>query len=270
MWIDSHCHLQDDGFASDLPEVIARAKAAGVDTIVLATSNVEDSAVAVDLALEHGLYTTVGIHPHDASSYNGDSLGELESLVRSANKRARLKGRDNVVVAFGELGLDYHYDFSPRDVQREVFYAQLTLAKTLELPIVFHLREAFQDFFNLVEQAQREQLFLDDTPGVVHCYSGSAEFAKRLLPFGFLFGFDGPLTFKNAKTPLEVVDSLPADRLVLETDAPYLTPVPFRGKRNEPSYVPHIGAKMAEIKKMSPEAMAAITTKNAKRLFRIR
>ena len=269
VWFETHCHLQDDRFKDDLPDVVARAKAAGVSSIVLATSNVPDSRTAVELALEHGLYCTVGIHPHDASTFDQDSREELEQLVRYADRQAEELGRDKVVVAIGEICLDYHNDYSPRDVQRRVFSEQMELAAKLGLPLVFHVREAFQDFFTLIEEAKNDQLFLQEDPGVVHCYSGSVEFAERLLPFGFLFGFDGPLTFKNAKTPVAVAKHLPLERLVIETDAPYLTPVPHRGKRNEPAFIPYIGEKMAEIRQIATEEVARITTENAIRLFRL-
>lgn len=268
-WIDTHVHLQDERYADDLDDVLARAKAAGVDQIILATSNVEDSKYTVELALEHGLYTTVGVHPHDAKTWHEHSLSELEELVLSAKEASRRRGRDPVVVAIGEIGLDYHYDFSPRDIQREVFYEQMKLSKKLALPLVFHVREAYKDFLDLIDRAKKEDLFLDTYPGVLHCYSGSKETAKRLLPYGFMFGFDGPITFKNAMKPLEVVRALPLDRLVLETDGPYLTPVPFRGKRNEPSYLPYIGEKVAALKNVEIETVASQTSDNARKLFRL-
>ena len=269
-WIDTHVHLQDDRYDDDLEAVLERAKEASVEKIVLATSSLEDSKYTVELALKHGLYSTIGIHPHDAKTFNDSSIDELRDLAKWAENEAEARGRDPVVVAVGEIGLDYHYDFSPRDKQRHVFYEQMKLAKELNLPIVFHLREAFKDFLDLIEKAKEEDLFLAEYPGIVHCYSGSVETAKLLMPYGFMFGFDGPITFKNARQPIEVVDWLPLDRLLVETDGPYLTPVPYRGKRNEPAYLPYIGEKMAEIKGVSVEQIAKETTRNAKNVFRLR
>ena len=269
MWFDTHCHLQDDDYALDRAEVIAHAHAADVTSICLATSNVLDSRVAVGLALKYDLYTTVGIHPHDAKTYDEAAYVDLKQLVIEANQEAVEAGRDPVVVAIGEIGLDYHYDFSPREQQKTAFIAQLRLAHELGLPVAFHLRDAFGDFYEIVTWAKEHGLFLAEDAGVVHCYSGSPEFAMQLEPFNFIFGFDGPVTFKNAKQPLAVVAQLPLERIVLETDAPYLTPTPYRGKRNEPAYIPYIGAKIAEIKAVPVEQVKMVTTANARRLFRL-
>jgi TatD DNase family protein len=269
IWFDSHCHLQDERYAGDLEEVLARAKAQGVEDILLAASNVEDAGVACKLALRYGLYCSAGVHPHDAKSWNDKSGAELKMLIAEANGEAKSQGRDRVVVAIGEIGLDYHYDFSPRDVQRSVFRKQLELAHETGLPLIFHMRESFADFYDILKQAEADGILLKQDAGVMHCYSGSKESAKLLSSFNLLFGFDGPLTFKNAKKPVEVVESLPLELLLLETDAPYLTPVPHRGKRNEPSYLPLIGQVMAEVKGVSAETIAEVTRSNARRLFRL-
>ncbi|NCC75105.1 MAG: TatD family deoxyribonuclease [Clostridia bacterium] len=260
-WIDSHAHLQGKPYAQDLVEVLARSHATGVHTMLLPGTDLADSQTAIDLALRHpgqGLVVSVGVHPHDAKSLTPDGLSQLRELV--------LQHRSHPVVAIGEIGLDYHYDFSPRDVQRDVFRAQLELAQELDLPVIVHDREATADCLSVIAEVAAKRP-LREIPGVFHCYSGSVETAVILLKMGFYLGFDGPITFKNARKALEVIASCPHDRLVLETDSPYLTPVPHRGHRNTPEYIPLIGAKVAEIWGCDLAEVAVQTTANARKLF---
>jgi len=260
-WIDSHAHLHSKPYAQDLVEVLACSHAAGVRTVLLPGTDLEDSQAALNLALHHpdlGLVVSVGVHPHDAKSLTPDSFQKLRELA--------LQHRGHPVVAIGEIGLDYHYDFSPRDVQRDVFRAQLELAQELDLPVIVHDREATADCLAVIAAVAARHPFRA-VPGVFHCYSGSVETAAILLHQGFYLGFDGPITFKNARKALEVIAACPRDRLVLETDSPYLTPVPHRGHRNSPEYIPLIGAKVAEIWGCDIAEVAAQTTANARKLF---
>lgn len=269
IWFDTHSHLQDEDFAQDLQEVLARAREAGVSRIMLAASNEKDARAACRLALAQPmLYAAVGIHPHDAKTWDQGSRARLERLVLETNQAAG--DRDKPVVAIGEIGLDFHYDFSPRDVQHQVFREQLELAHDLDLPVIIHMREATAPMLEVLTRARADGLFSSQHPaGVIHCYSGSAETVPLLLDLGFMIGFDGPITFKKAKKPIAALAAVPLDRLVLETDAPWLTPAPYRGKRNESAYLPYIGQKAAEIQGVSLETMAQATTCNALRLFRI-
>lgn len=272
LWFDTHSHLQDDDFDKDFQQVLERARDQGVTRILLAASNEEDAEKACQLAVEEPmLYAAVGVHPHDAVTWDDQSAARLKRLVMETNQRALLAGRNRAVVAVGEIGLDYHYDHSPRPVQGQVFRAQMELAHELDLPLVIHMREATAPLLDMLEQAHRDGLFSAEHPaGVIHCYSGSAETLPALLELGFMIGFDGPLTFKNARKPLEALAALPPDRLVLETDSPWLAPAPYRGKRNEPSYLPLIGHKAAQVLGLSVRELARQTTHNAQRLFRIR
>ncbi|MGI6157500.1 MAG: TatD family hydrolase [Saccharofermentanales bacterium] len=271
MWFDTHAHLQDNDFKEDLPDVLARARAQGVERIMLAASTEGDSNDACRLALKHPmLYAAVGIHPHEASSWDIQMGDRLHWLVEKTNKKATERSRDPVVVAWGEIGLDFHYDHSPRDVQAKVFRKQLEWAHRLDLPVIIHMRDATARALEILEKAYDDGLFSTEHPaGVVHCYSGSPETLRPLLSWGFMIGFDGPITFAKSKQPKASLAAVPLDRLVLETDAPWLTPTPYRGKRNESSYLPFIGEAAAEIKAMPVEDIARITTKNALRLFRI-
>ncbi len=271
LWFDTHSHLQDEDFAPDFPEVLERAGKAGVSRIMMAASKLEDAREACRLTLLYpDLYAAVGIHPHDAKTWDEKTEEELRALVRKTNEEAKIQGRDRAVVAMGEIGLDFHYDYSPREVQHQVFRRQLELAHDLDLPVIIHMREATAPMLEALYKAAEDGLFAKDHPaGVIHCYSGSAETVPLLTSLGFMIGFDGPLTFKNARKPLEALAAVPLDLLVLETDAPWLTPAPYRGRRNEPSCLPLIGAKAAEAKGVSPEEMAEITTRNALSLFRI-
>ncbi len=269
-WFDTHAHLQDEPFDQDRQEVMTRAEAAGVGLVLLPGSTLADSRRACQLALEDSrLIVAAGVHPHEAKDYTDETHSQLRELVLETNAQAAARGRKPIVVAIGEIGLDYHYDHSPRDVQRQVYYRQLTLAHELGLPVIIHERESAQDNYDLLSQAKTEGLLTSDPPGVIHCYSGSLESSRLLLKLGFYLGFDGPVTYKNARRALEVVRECPHDHLVIETDSPYLTPVPLRGKRNEPANLPLIGAKIAELWGLSLEDTARILTENGLRLFGI-
>ena len=269
-WFNTHAHLQDEPFDQDRQEVMTRAKKAGVDLVLLPGSTLEDSSKACRLALgEPRFIVAVGVHPHEAKDYSDETHRQLRDLVLGTNAHAAALGRPPIVVAIGEIGLDYHYDHSPRDVQREVYYRQLQLAHELGLPVVIHERESAQDNYEMLSRATEEGLLSSDPPGVIHCYSGSPESAKLLLKLGFYLGFDGPITYKNARKPLEVIRECPQDRLVIETDSPYLTPVPLRGKRNESANLPLIGAKVAELWEMSLEDTSRVLLDNSLRLFGI-
>lgn len=269
-WFDTHAHLQDEDFQEDLDQVLLRAREAGVRRIMLAASNEEDAKKACQLSLSHPmLYASVGVHPHEAKDWDEGSYDRLKQLVQETNAKALARGRDKAVRAIGEIGLDFHYDFSPRPVQHRVFWDQLVLSKDLDLPVIIHMREATAPMLEVLEKAKEEGLFPKEPPGVIHCYSGSRETLPALLGLGFMIGFDGPLTFKKAKKPLEALAGVPLDRLVLETDAPYLTPHPYRGRRNESAYLPYIGQKAAEVLGLPLEDLARKTTENALKLFRI-
>ncbi len=286
MWFDSHSHIHDEDFAADRLAVLQRAKAAGVEAVLLPGSTLADSRAAVALVHEllvseeaahlPELYVAVGVHPHESSGWEENTAAQLKELVLQGQQAgARLK-RPATVVAIGEVGLDYHYMLSPKDVQKKVFRLQLELADELDLPVIIHTREAAADTLEILRQAKADGLLRCDSnnpslhpAGVIHCYSGSAEMVPDFLALGFMLGFDGPITFKKAKVPKRALAATPLDRLVLETDAPYLTPTPHRGKRNEPSYLPLIGEEAALLHGITVAEMAAATTANAKRLYRL-
>ena len=261
VWFDSHAHLQDDDFAGDWRDVLDRATAAGIGRILLPASDLADSKKAIELALQDvRLFCSVGCHPHAAADFGPEGVNELRRLIDSH--------RGAPVVAIGETGLDYHYDFSPRPVQQAVFRQQLELAYECDLPLIIHEREATADCLQILhEQAAAGRL--RTSPGVFHCYSGSLETAVILLAMGFHIGVDGPITFKNARKTPDVIRACPHDRLLVETDSPYLTPVPYRGQRNEPAHLTLIGERVAEIWGLPLEDVARITSENAARLFGI-
>lgn len=263
---DTHAHLQDPDFAEDLDQVLENLLEAGVGRVVLPASDLTDSYRAADLALQHpGLYCVLGCHSHEAKSWTAESRQELADLIQKTQAQARAQGREKVVVGIGEIGLDYHYDFSPRPIQAQVYRDQIELAAELGLPIVVHEREAFEDSYNILERAKADGLL--DLPFACHCFSGSVESADRLLKLGAYLGFDGPLTFKKSRKPLEVLAAMPEDRWLLETDSPYLTPEPFRGKRNDPSKLTYIARKAAEIRQQPYDSILEQNWHNACRFF---
>jgi len=246
--IDSHAHLQDPRFADDVEEVIARAVEGGVEMIICIGYDLESSREVVELARRHReIRAVVGIHPHDAKTINDRVLAEVWDLAR-----------DPRVVAIGEMGLDYYRNLSSRDEQRNGFRAQINLAKKLGKPIVIHDRDAHDEVLSIIKQEKAGV-----NGGIMHCYSGHLPLAVELMKQGFMISFAGPLTFSNARKSVEVAARVPLDRILVETDCPYLTPEPHRGKRNEPLYVWEVAKKLAEIHRKSLQEIAYITTRNA-------
>jgi TatD DNase family protein len=260
MFIDSHCHIDGPEYDADREEVIARAREAGVTTMLnVGTGDPHSGAIdrAVDLAEKHeGIYAAVGVHPHDAKLFDNAAEQHLLDLVRQSTR----------VIAWGEIGLDYHYEHSPRDVQREVFRRQLRLAREQNLPVVIHSREADDDTIRIL----REELTGYERGGVLHCFGGSLAMAQDAIELGFFISFAGNLTFKKAEDLREVARQLPLDRLLIETDCPYLTPVPFRGRRNEPAHVIETAGCLAEIHGKDVEEIGRVTSENFVRLFGVR
>ena len=247
---DSHCHLADAAFANDLDGVIDRAKQAGVvgALCVLSVGDEEESAAAARVrSLWPAVRFATGVHPHNAGQFAG-RVHEIGDAVGGAIDRERAS-------ALGEIGLDYHYDFSPRDVQREVFQAQLALARSRSLPIIIHTREATEDTFQILKDA-------GPVRGVFHCFTGDRAMAARALEMGFYVSLAGIVTFPKAEDLREVGKLIPDDRLLVETDSPYLAPVPFRGKRNEPGHVARVVEALAAVRSVDPAVLAAQTAHN--------
>ena len=254
MYVDAHAHLDDPILAPREEEILAAAKAAGVTLVVNASSDLPSSEASVALATRHKeIYAVIGVHPHEAKTYNSEVEKRLIQLAKQPK-----------VVAFGEIGLDYHYDLSPRSVQCEVLAREIEVAAELSLPVVFHVREAYEDFNRIIEE---KKAYLKN--GVLlHCYGGSAELARYYSKnFDAYFSFGGVLTFAKHKDL--VLAEIPEERLLLETDCPYMTPVPFRGTPNEPKHIPLVAEKMAELKGLSREKIEDMTTANALRFYRI-
>ena len=252
MYFDTHAHYDDEAFDLDRHELISSLPQQGVSLVLNPGCNMASSKNVVDLAEKYPhVYAAVGVHPHDADEMDESSIDALRSLASSKK-----------VMAIGEIGLDYHYDFSPRDIQRKWFYEQMCLAKELGLPVIIHEREACEDCLNIVTQ-------FPDVLGVYHCYSGSWETAKTILKQGWYISFTGAITFKNARKSHEVIANMPLDRIMIETDSPYLAPVPMRGKRNSSVNLPYIAAKIGELRSMPAEEVAALTMENGKRFFGI-
>ena len=251
---DSHCHLESENFQNDLPQVMQRMAQAGVRRCVLGGSDLETSRHIVALVRKHeGMYGAVGVHPHEAKTWTDATEAELERMLAQPR-----------VVAVGEIGLDYFYDLSPREKQREVLIRQLDLARRMNVPAVFHVRDAHGDMLEVLRQ-RRGKL----PAGVMHCYSGSVESAREYLDLGFYLSFAGPVTFKKANKLQEAARFCPADRLLVETDSPYLAPVPMRGKRNEPAFVYYVAEMVAQLRGVSTEELADTAARNACRLFGI-
>lgn len=250
--IDSHAHLDGSQFDEDREELVEKLSEAGVEIVINPGANMESSRKIVELVEAYDIiYGAVGVHPHDTVDMVDSDIDELRELAK----------RDKIV-AIGEIGLDYYYDHSPREVQKQRFREQIVLAKELDLPIIVHERDAAQDVFDIISSEADGKL-----RGVIHCYSGSVEMAKEYIKLGFYISFAGPVTFKNAKKPKEVATEIPLEHLLVETDSPYMAPVPYRGKRNDPSYVRYIAETIAELKGISYEQVAEQTNRNAKQLF---
>ncbi len=249
--VDSHCHLDDEQFAADLESVLERARAAGVECMLAVGTGAgpPDLEAGIRMADAHaGFYATVGVHPHDAAKAAPATFDRLRALLRHPK-----------VVAVGEVGLDYHYDFSPREVQREVFAEQLRLAAEAARPGVIHTREAWEDTLRLLLPAAAHG-------GIMHCFTGGPEEARQALDLGFHLAFGGVLTFPKAEKVRDAARLVPDDRLLVETDAPYLAPVPHRGRRNEPAFLIETVRRLAEVRGVTTEAIAAATTRNFERL----
>jgi len=254
MLIDTHTHLNDEKFNEDRQAVIQRAKDSGVEYLINIGYNRETILSTLDLINEYDyIYGVIGWHPNDASEMTDADLSWLEEL--SSHPK---------IVGIGEIGLDYYWDDVPKDVQKEAFRKQIQLAKRVNLPIVIHDRDAHQDVCDILHEEDVKQV-----GGIMHSFSGSIEMAQQCMEMGFYISFSGPVTFKNAKKPKEVAVEVPIDRILVETDSPYLTPEPYRGKRNESSYVKYVAEKIAELRGIDVEEIARITTENAKRVFRL-
>jgi len=252
MYFDTHAHYCDKRFNEDRDEILGSMVDGGVSLILNSGSSLRSSKFSIEMADKYQfVYASVGVHPHDAKSMTDGTVGELEALLSHPK-----------AVAVGEIGLDYHYDFSPRDVQRERFREQLELARRLWLPVIVHEREALQDTLDMVREYR-------DLTGVFHCFSGSWETAKIVLDLGWYLSFTGVITFKNARRALEAVEKMPADRIMLETDCPYMAPDPMRGQRNSSLFLPYIAAKIAEVRGVDVDEVAALTMANGKRFFGI-
>ena len=253
MLFDTHVHLNSKMYKNDLDEVIGRALVAGVTRMAVIGFDGPSNAHAIELAEKHeSIYAVVGIHPSDARSATEDSWAVLREQLAHPK-----------VVALGECGFDYYHDTSFNDIQRVVFERQLEIAKEMDMPIVVHMRDSVDDVYRMLKEKGQ------GLSGVIHCYSGDVKMMQKFLDLGFYIGLDGPVTFKNAHDVHEVAKAVPINRLVIETDAPYLTPAPYRGKRNEPAYVSYVAERIAELKGMSYEDICRITTENGLAMYRI-
>ena len=262
MFIDSHAHIDGPEFDDDRLEVIKRATEAGVTTILnVGTGDPHSGAFerAASLAADHkNIYAAIGVHPHDAKLYNDAAEARIQSLIDTNHK----------ILAWGEIGLDYHYDNSPRDIQREVFGRQLRAARACGLPVIIHTRSADADTIQIL-QAEYQQPSQSSRGGIMHCFGGSLELALAAIDLGFYISFSGNITFKKAEDLRATAAQITLERLLIETDCPYLTPVPYRGKRNEPARVVEVARCLAEIHAIGLEDVGRITTANFGTIFRL-
>lgn len=248
---DTHCHLDDERFNEDREEAYLRMLENDVKHCVCVGSDMASSLRCLDLAHTHeGVFAACGIHPHEAKDAPEGYLDDLRQMLQNEK-----------CVALGEIGLDYYYDLSPRDVQKKVMEEQVELAIQMDMPVIFHIRDAHGD---MVEFFRSRKVL---PRGIIHCFSGSAETAMEYVKMGFFISFAGPVTFKNAQNLQRAAEAVPLERLLCETDSPYLSPVPMRGKRNEPAHVRFVNRKLAELKDITEEEMARITCQNAFRLY---
>lgn len=256
MFVDSHAHIDGSEFDADREQVIQRARDAGVGAILnVGTGDPHSGNLerAIELAgRHHDIYAAIGTHPHDAKLFDEAAEARIQNLIRSSSR----------VIAWGEIGLDYHYDNSPRDVQREVFRRQVQLAREAKLPIIVHTREAEDDTIAILRDEAKDGL-----RGIMHCFSGSATLAKAAIDLGFLISFAGVVTFKKADDLRNVAAQVPVDLLLIETDCPYLSPVPYRGRRNEPAHVVEVARALATIHQRTVEEIGVITAANFARFF---
>jgi len=258
MFVDSHAHIEGAEFDADREAVIQRAIDAGVEIIVCVGNGevaIDSHAAALRIAEEHSfIYTTVGVHPHEARLLDDQLFTRLQDLAQHPK-----------VIAWGEIGLDYHYDNSPRDVQREAFKRQLRAARERQLPISIHTREAEADTLAILSEEWSDSKL----GGVIHCFTGTRSFAEAAVELGFLISFSGVVTFKKAEDLRETARLLPSDKVLIETDAPFLAPVPYRGRRNEPAYVIETARALAEIRGTTDEEIGRTTSENFKQLFKL-
>jgi TatD DNase family protein len=260
MLVDSHCHIDGDAFDEDRDEVVRRANGAGVVAMLNVGTGDPHSddfrkAVAVTEKYENA-FASVGVHPHDAKLYDDAAEKHLIELVKSSDK----------VIAWGEIGLDFYYDHSPRDVQKDVFRRQIRKARELDLPIIVHSRDADRETVEIIADECSGESFRG---GIMHCFGGTADMAEKLMSLGFLISFAGNVTFKKADNLRDAARVVPLDKLLVETDCPFLTPVPFRGKRNEPAFVEHTARFLADFYGVEFETLAARTTRNFMEFFKI-
>jgi len=257
--VDSHCHIDGDAFDDDRDAVVQRAKDVGVAAMLVVGTgdpHSDDFRKAVAVAEKYdNVFASVGVHPHDAKLYDDKAERHLVELAKS-----------NKVIAWGEIGLDFYYDHSPRDVQREVFIRQIRKARELELPIIIHSRDADDETVEILKAECSTESF---PGGIMHCFGGTASMAEALMKLGFLISFAGNVTFKKAENLRDAARVVPLDRLLVETDCPFLTPIPFRGKRNEPAFVEHTARFLAEFYGVEFEKLAEATTKNFLDFFNI-
>lgn len=250
MYFNTHTHLNSEELFPIRHELIKRCLDLGVSEMTVVGYDVESSRRAIQIAHEYDfIYATAGISPNDCETITEDDLNEIARLAL-----------DDKVVAVGEIGLDYHYDV-PKDKQHDVFKWQMDLAQRIDKPVVIHCRDAFEDTYNMLAQYP--------LIGIMHCYSGSYQMALRMIKLGYYISLGGPVTFKNAKVPKEVAEKVDLDHLLIETDDPYLTPVPFRGKRNEPAHVIYVARQFAALKGITVEEVAEATMRNARTIFRV-
>ncbi len=253
MLFDTHAHMDDRAFREDRDALLAGLEEKGVGLVMNPGCSLESSQNAAALAEKYPfVYAAAGSHPDAADEVDDRVLEEYRKLCK----------RNPKIKAIGEIGLDYHYEDIPRDIQLRAFRLQMELARELKLPVIVHERDAHEDGMAVVRE-------FSDVTGVFHCYSGSAEMARQLVELGWYIGFTGVLTFKNARKALETAASIPLERIVLETDCPYMAPEPFRGRRNDPGYLCHMADKLAQLRGITREEAEAITTENGKRLYRI-
>ena len=258
--VDSHCHIDSDAFDADRDDIVARAQSAGVEIMLnigTGDPHSDDFRKAVTVAEKYdGVYASVGVHPHDAKLYDDAAEAHLIELVTGSKK----------VIAWGEIGLDYYYDHSPRDVQVEVLRRQIRTARGMDLPIIIHSRDADDETVAILTEECDDD---DFRGGIMHCFGGTPRMAEKLMELGFLISFAGNVTFKKAENLREAARVVPPDKLLVETDCPFLTPIPFRGKRNEPAYVEHTARFLAELNGVDFGTLAEQTTKNFIDFFRL-
>lgn len=269
MFVDTHCHLNFQAFRNDLNDVIVRAKNDGIEKIIIPGARIDSSEKGIEIASKYrNCYAAVGVHPHHIEESRNQGIKELRNKIENLAKNSK-------VVAIGEIGLDYHeyqktaaekYELTEavKKAQEELFRVQIEVAINSKLPIIFHCRDAFSDTLNIIQSYSSDKL-----TGVFHCFGGSESDLERLLDLGFYIGFDGNITYKNAENLRNLVRKTPVNRILVETDAPFLAPEPHRGERNEPKNVKIVAQCMAELKTVSEEIIAQITTQNVEKLFSI-